>query len=271
MRFQGSLLAEASRDQGLSFGILWIANAAVLGTWSLVVRIMQVPFLLQYSLRRVSYPAMSRLLATDSDPAPSLERGARAVAVVSGLILTGLICTGPALIPVVFGTPWRSAIPLLPWVGMALAIAGPVMVVAEGYLFAYGDVTKVFRSIMADSLVCLSIAFALLPLIGIQAIGMGMLAGRLVGSSMLSVAVRRWVGARVMLATLPAITMTALASLAGWVVARALGPRFTTIIVSGTVGGILYVLGEALVDRRGVRDAIRFSRRSLGREAATAR
>jgi O-antigen/teichoic acid export membrane protein len=270
VRFQGILLAEASREQGISFGILLIANAAVLGTWSLVVRIMQVPFLLQYSLRRVSYPAMSRLLATDTDPGPSLERGARAVAVVSGLILAGLIGSGPALIPVVFGNPWRSAVPLLPWVGMALAIAGPVMVISEGYLFAYGDVTKVFRAVMADSLACLAITFSLLPVVGIQAIGMGMLAGRLVGSFMLNAAGRRLAGARVMLATFPAITMTAVASAAGWAAARGLGPRFTTIVVSGAIAGILYVLGETLIDRQGVRDAIRFTRRSLGREAAVA-
>jgi O-antigen/teichoic acid export membrane protein len=67
----GTLLA---RDQGLNVAIAGVAGVGTLGLYALARRLLEVPYLLLTTLWRVSYPAMSRLLAAKEDPVGLVER-----------------------------------------------------------------------------------------------------------------------------------------------------------------------------------------------------
>ena len=260
-------------SQGLSFAIITISNAATLGLWSLVQQLMNAPLTLFNTLWRVSYPTMARLVDVDARLRTSLENGTRIIGVTSGLIIAGLVGAGPAVIPFLFGPIWQPAVPLLPWVGLAMAIGTPISVAADGYLLAKGEVTTLLRSAIAVVLVQFAVTPPLLPFIGIQAAGIGMLAAIVAEAIVLTSAMRRLAGTRLVLTVVASISATILAAGAGWAVATGLGSSLLAVAASGSVAGGLYLVVIALVDRSGVRDTLRVARRALERpqEAVGAR
>jgi O-antigen/teichoic acid export membrane protein len=262
-KYQGVGLVWILQDQGLSFGIASIANAATLGLWSLTVKIMQVPLLLYQTLARVAYPALARLLEGGEDLAPSLERGTRIVGVTCGLFVAVLVATSPALIPLVFGSPWRGAIQLVPWVGLALLIGGPVTVTSYAYLFARGEATTVLNSVIAETVAWFALTFSTLPAIGVRAVGVGMVGAAVVEIIYLTPAMKRLAGANIVIPLITAIVIAIAAATAGWIFSRALGANVASLLGSAAVTGTLYLAGAITFERRTVHDTVRLLRQSI--------
>lgn len=263
VRFQAIGLASALQSQGINVGTASIAGLGTLGTWSLVMKIMQVPIVVFSTLWRVAYPATARLVEAGADPAPVLERGMKVIGIASGLLIAGLVGMAPALIPVVFGPTWHGAIVVLPWVGLALVVNGPVSVVSIGYLCGRGDASTVLRATVTSGLVWITLALPLLPVVGTTALGIGMVGGALAGSVVFGSGLRKWAPVRVPLCLLPEIGATVLASAAGWWLAVMLGPNPLTLPASGALITVFYLSAIMVSDGSAVADLCRLGREAL--------
>ena len=131
-------------------------------------------------LHRVSFPVLSHMLAAKQDPARVLDRGVAVASTAAGVVLVAMGASAPELVPFVFGEQWREVGQIIPWICAALLVAGPLSVVAVGFLYASDAPSVVLRATILHSLALFAVAFPLLPLVGAQAIGMGSLAGAIV-------------------------------------------------------------------------------------------
>lgn len=176
-RVQGTEVVYGARDQGLNFITAAVAGLSTLGLWSLANRGLQVPMLLFNSLLRVSFPAMSRIVALGQDPAPLVRRALTLGAVGTGVILAPLAATAPVLIDTLFGRKWHDAAIILPPACLGLVVATPVSIAVIGYLWAVGDARTPLRASTVNAVVIVSTAALLLPLLGPVALGLAILAG----------------------------------------------------------------------------------------------
>jgi O-antigen/teichoic acid export membrane protein len=249
VQYQSVALASVVRDQGLNVATAAIGGVATLGVWTLASRVLQVPFLLFGPLWRVSYPAFSRLLASGEEARPMIERGLALLALCAGALLAVLVGSSPALVPVVFGPQWAAASDVLPPAALGLMLAGPVSVVACGYLYAVGDSGTVLRAVVLNTLALGAVALPLLPLIGIVALGFGWLAAGVVETVVLGRALSRRTSARVA-RHLAAPTLYATGSAAaGWLVATSGQPSGASVVLSASLAGVLYVSALVLTRR----------------------
>ena len=263
LRYQAVSAVVLVRDQGVNLGTALIGGVAVLGLWSLSFRIMQVPFLLFDSVWRVSFPAMSRLIAAGEDARPIIERGLALGGVVSGALLSVLVGSAPALVPSVFGAHWAPAAQAIPWAAAGLMFGGPVSVATAGYLYAVGDSSSVLISAIVQALAWFALAFPLLPILGVQAIGIGWMAASIGEAIVLGVRTRRHVRVGYARALgLPA-AVGAAAATAGWLTASQLGPTLISAAAGALVAGVLYVVALAVLRGALLRDALRLTTRSL--------
>jgi O-antigen/teichoic acid export membrane protein len=220
-----------------------------LGLWTLVTRIVQIPGVLFSALWRVSFPAMSRLLATGDDVRPILERASALVAIAAGAILTPIVGAGPHLVTAVFGAPWADATEALPTVAFGLMIVGPVSVAAAGYLTATGDAATGLKSATFHTVAQFAVALPLLPALGVWALGIGTLVSCVIESLMLGVKAGRDSGARIFA---PAITPTAVAfaaSAVGWYLGSLLKPTILAVAICGTLAEVIYLSVLGVVQR----------------------
>jgi O-antigen/teichoic acid export membrane protein len=73
-------------------------------------------------LQQVIFPALSRMQDDRERLAASWLKGTRLIVAVSGPILTGVLITAPDLVPLVFGSQWENAVPIV----QLLCVAGIV-------------------------------------------------------------------------------------------------------------------------------------------------
>ena len=191
VRFQGVSLAGMLREQILNVGVAAISGVGTLGVWTLTKRLLELPALLFEPLHRVSFPVLSHVLAAKQDPAKMLDRGVAVASTASGVVLVGMAAASPELVPFVFGEQWREVGEILPWICAALLVAGPLSVVAVGFLYASDAPGVVLRATIIHSLVLFAVAFSLLPVIGPAAIGIGSLAGAIVDAAIMANAISR--------------------------------------------------------------------------------
>lgn len=272
-RFQAAGLGLVLREQGLNTATAAIAGLATLGLWSLVTKVLVAPFILFTSLWRVSFPAMARLIEVGEDPGPVIERSVARVCLATGLVLTGLVGSAPALIPLVFGDKWSGAAAAVPWASLGLMVSGPVSVAATGFLYAIGDASTPIRSIVLNSLAFAAVALPLLPWLGVIALGLGWMASALVEAIVLGRAVSRETGARLFPPLVVPLACAATASAAGWVSSSALGQTPTSAMAGVAVAESLYVGALLVLSRPLLRDTAGVTRRvvraSLRRGVAT--
>jgi len=244
------------RDHSLNLATTWVGGVSTLGLWSLCLSLLQVPFMLFNSLWRVSYPTMARLMAAGEDPGPSLQRGLNLVAVTTGLLVAGIVGSSPAFVPGVLGEQWRPALGVLPWSGAALVIGGPVAVVGVGYLFAKGEASLVLKSVLLEAAAWVAISTALIPVVGVAALGIGHLVGALIHVTILTKGLRRWTSIRLFGSLAPGLITTVLAVCAGWWVASALRPGALAAILAGLSVAGTYLGTLALFQRPRLSDGI---------------
>jgi len=262
VRFQAVAMTNLVRDQGLNIGIAAVAGLGVLGVWSLARRILEVPFLLFDSMLRVSFPAMSRLLGAGEPPRPLIERGVSVGAVATGLIVTPLVASTPALVPAVFGARWDEVVGVIPAAGLALMIGGPVSVATAGYLYAVGDASRVLRSTIAHTMAWFTVGLSLLPVLGAPAIGLGWVASSLVDATVLGRGAAQRTGARL----LPGLAWPMAGALAGAGTGWLIASRGTTLLdvalgAGAGIGVFLAILAGG--SRSQLLDTLRLGRKGL--------
>ena len=255
LRFQGVSLAGMLREQGLNVGVAVISGVGTLGIWTLTKRLLELPALLFEPLHRVSFPVLSRVLAAKQDPAKMLDRGVAVASTASGVVLVGMAAASPELVPFVFGEQWREVGQILPWICGSLLVAGPLSVVAVGFLYASDAPGVVLRATIIHSLVLFAVTFPLLPVIGPAAIGIGSLAGAIVDAAIMANAISRRSSSRPLEGLLPSVIVGVLAAGAGLAIAAA-GSGVLAGIVGGLAAAGIYVAVLAVVRRAVVLDTL---------------
>jgi len=263
IRYQAVNAISLVRDQGLNLATALIGGIAVLGLWSLAYRLLQVPFLLFDTVLRVSFPAMARLIEAGEDPRPIIEKGLALAALVTGALLCVLVGSTPALIPSVFGHPWATVVSVIPWAALGLMFGGPVSVATGGYLYAVGDSGSVLFSAIVHTLAWFAVALALLPRIGVEALGIGWLAASMLESVVLAARTRRHTPVHVWRHLLLPASLAALASAAGWGVATLLGVSIMSAVAGAAVAAAFYGVGMLIARRGLVLDVVDLGRRSV--------
>lgn len=263
LRFQAVQVVTSVRDQGVQVGTAAVAGTAVLGLWTVAWKLLQVPFLLYDALWRVSFPALSQLVAAGEDPRPVIERMARLGATATGIMLTGLVSAAPALVPGLFGDAYAGAAAAVPIVGAALQVSGPVSVATAGWLFAVGRAGTVLRATMLQVVLWFGIAFPLLGPVGVAAVGIGYFVAALAESVIFTRTATATTGARFSGAlAIPTVAAVAAAA-GGWLLCEALGRTLWAAAVAGPAGMTAYVLLLAAARRSLLVELAAFGRRAL--------
>lgn len=262
-RYQAVGVVNLARDQGLNVGTAAIAGVGTLGLWSLANRVLHVPYLLFESLWRVSFPAMSRLIAAGEEAKPMIERTLSLAVVGTGCLLTPLVASAPVSIPAVFGGRWSEAAEVFPWAGLGLMIGIPISVATAGYLYAVGDTSTVLRSTVLHTLGWAAVTFVLLPLFGISALGLGWLAAGLIEGGVLGRAAAKRTGARLASLLAPPAALAVGAAGTGWWVAHSMEPSLAAAGLVAVVTEVLFLSGLLLTRRRLLGDTVSTARRAL--------
>jgi O-antigen/teichoic acid export membrane protein len=262
VRFQTVHFTTMVREQGLNAATGAIAGVTTLGLWSFMSRLLQLPLLFFESLSRVSFPAMAQLLSAKEDPRPLVERAAGMSALGAAVMLSTFVGAAPELVPGVFGEQWRASTAVVPWVSLALLIGGPVSVACVGYLYAANEPARVLRAALVSTAAWFMVALPLLPLLGLEALGIGALACAIVDAWLLARATRILSGARVLRPLAAPLVIAVLAGGLGWTLAST-GPSNLTSAVLGGAAAAGGVLGGMLVYRRALLlDSLRLAARS---------
>lgn len=255
LTFQASNAVSLARDQFLNLTIVALAGYALLGFWTIALRVASVPLLMFDSLVRVTFPAAARLLALGEDLARSLETHARRSALLFGAILAPSAVAGTVLLPFILGSDWREAGTVLPLVFLGVMLSQPISVVASGYLLAAGDARAVLRASLATAIIQLAVTAALLPHVGYLAIGVGMLIGALADGVVLAIAVRRRNGARLLRPVVPGTLSYVAAAAAGLWLART--DAVLMDVAAIPVAAAVFCVLAWLTDRRAARELVR--------------
>ena len=262
---QAGALVGLVRAQGINLTTAAVAGLPVLGLYSLADRVMQIPWLVFESILRVTFPAMARLVSAGQDVTTDLERGLRLLTVLAGPPLCLVGATSPVLVPVLFGARWEGATGALPLIALGLLIAGPVVAVGNGYLYAVGDARQVLTAAVVHTAVWFLVAVPLLPSLGATAVGAGLLAGFSAEGYVLARAIRRRTGLRVYRVLAPASLALLLAGGAAFVVASRLEPTVWAVVQVSGLTVALVAVGLLLTARRSLREGVALGRRLLQR------
>jgi O-antigen/teichoic acid export membrane protein len=190
------------------------------------------------------------------------------VAIAVACILVVLVGSAPALVPLVFGSPWADAANVLPGAGVAYVVGAPISVATAGYLFAVDRAGTVLRAAILHTIALAIVTFPLLPSLGVTAVGIGTGASGLVEAVVLGRAAASATGARMVRAVAVPASAAAVSAALGWVLTSQTDPTVPVAALgAGTALG-LYLVLLVILDRTRLRQMITVVRRSVG--AATA-
>ena len=105
--------------------------------------------------------------------------------------------------------------PLIPIIAIGLQIGGPLSVACGGYLFAVGDARTVLIAAVAHSLVWVTIALSLIPVIGVTAVALGWMLCSPVDGTIMARSASRHSGARFGPALIPPLIAAYVTGAAG--------------------------------------------------------
>lgn len=175
LRYQLHVGTAFLRDAALVAATARLAGTAGAGIWSVARRLLDVPIHLHQALARVSFPAMSRLLAAGGSAGPVLERATGTVGVGTALLAVSMGGAAPALVPALLGPRWADAAAVVTLGSSALMVGLPVCVPANGFLWAVGEARLMVRVQVLSAAVWLGVALPLLPHLGATAVAVGWL------------------------------------------------------------------------------------------------
>jgi O-antigen/teichoic acid export membrane protein len=217
------------------------------------------------SLRRVSYPAMSRLVGAGEDLRETVERTAGLAAVSSGFVLVPLAGCAAALIPLVFGAPWTDAAVIVPGLCLGQLVGGPTSVAVAAYLLAADRAGVVLRSAILRVAAMLVVGLSLLAFIGVVGLGIGYAAAALVEALILASAARRALGVRLGRALAPSCLSAVLAGGAGMAITVAGGSDALSGAAGATISLGLFAAAVWMLNRDVLLDALRLIRSLVAR------
>jgi len=268
VQFQAVAVVGAIRDQGLIATIGAVAGAATLGIWALAFRVLQPIMLLLEALRRVAFPAYSRMLQAGENAVTLVNRALQLTSLGIGFVAVAVAGTAPAAVPVVFGERWADATDVLPWGAAALLVSGPVSTSMMGFLQARGEMGRVLRIIAVQAVVWLTASAALVPAIGVDGAGVGMFLGGVAVAALVVHATRPNLEVpdvrNVAVPTLAAV----LGAACGWLVAEEVGPTVAGLAASLAVSLAVYCLPVFAFRRQDALTILRMARRGGRQDSA---
>jgi O-antigen/teichoic acid export membrane protein len=256
IRFQANWILIVLREQVLNVVTALIAGVTTLGLWSLGGRLMQLPGVLTESVGRVTYPAMSHLLGQGREVRPAIERTARLSATAGAIFFSGFAASTPGLVPALFGPEWSDVVPIFPWTCLALLIAGTVVPAADGYLFAANRPQVVVKGTIVFGLATIATSAALLPVVGIAAIGIGGVVGATLQAVILAPAVRRLEGADIVAPIVRPLVAASVGGSIGWVIASSASNDLLGGLAGGAAASLLTTAVLGIVSRDYVVDLL---------------
>ncbi|MCZ2109848.1 MAG: oligosaccharide flippase family protein [Dehalococcoidia bacterium] len=257
--YQASWYMFVAREQGLNVVVGVVGGVIPLGIWTFTNRIFQLPLLTFSSLGVVGFPAMSNLLARGEDPAPIILRTVRRAAIAATFVFPAFAVMSPQLIPTLFGEQWQDSADIIPFLCLSTLILGSISVASTSYLAASGRPGILAWASASLGVIWLAVTAALLPVLGVSAIGVGNLGGALLEASILTVATRRTAGVDPHRPLLLPLAVALVAGVSGWLLCTA-GPNGLLITVaSGAVTLTLCVAGLWLVCRNDLRETVRLA------------
>jgi O-antigen/teichoic acid export membrane protein len=259
LKFQASWFTWIAREQGLNVVVAAVAGVASLGIWTFTNRIFQLPSLAFSSLYAVGFPAMSNVLARGEDAGPIIMRTVRRAAIAGTFVFPAFAAASPELIPSVFGGQWREAVEIMPYVCVSTFILGPIAVVATSYLSAAGRPGIVAWASASLGVVWIGLTAALLPVMGVAAIGVGNLAGALLEAWILDRATLRSAGVAPHRPLLRPLGVGLVAGTAGWLLCTSGPGGFWLGVAAGALTLVLGFVGLSLVCRSDLMDTIRLA------------
>ncbi|MGY1618365.1 oligosaccharide flippase family protein [Geodermatophilus sp. SYSU D00691] len=262
LRFQAVNATFLARDQVLNLAVGAVSGTATLGRWSLTRRVMEVPYLLVYSLDRVALPAVPQFLAAGRPPKQLVERAVTLTAVGAGLVLSGLAGGAPGLVPGVFGPQWSGVSAAVAFSCAGLFLSGSTKPL-QSYLYAVDDATAVLRAQLVQTPVWFAVGLPLLPVLGVAALGLGWAAGAVVEVVVLVRATRRRVAARLLPGLIVPLVVGVVAATGGWLLSTELGPTLWSGVAGGALSAAAFGLGLALFRRAALVDAVHLGARSV--------
>jgi O-antigen/teichoic acid export membrane protein len=265
VKFQASFYTFLGREQGLNILLAATAGVGPLGIWTFTNRIFQLPSLMFNSLYVVGFPAMSNILARGEDIGPIILRTVRRAAIFGTFVFATFAAASPKLIPVMFGDQWLDAATILPFICLSTLLLGSVAVAATSYLPAVGRPGIVAVASACLGIVWLAVTAALLPSIGVAAIGIGNLAGAIVEVAVLNSATRRASGVAPLGPLVRPLAVAVLSGSVGWLVCTEGPDGFLTAVAGASLTFALSAVGLWIVCRKDLSETVRLAFGSLRR------
>jgi peptidoglycan biosynthesis protein MviN/MurJ (putative lipid II flippase) len=123
-----------------------------------------------------------------------------------------------------------------------MVLSGPINISVIGYLQAVGDARTPLRGAVVNAAVRLPATFALLPSVGVAAIGIGWAIATLAELPVYLVPTRRRSGAHLLRCTLTACMSAIVGSAAGWILATHYGATVPSALAAAAVGLAVFAL-----------------------------
>jgi O-antigen/teichoic acid export membrane protein len=270
VRVQAVGLLHMLRDQGVNIVVAGFGGVALLGLWGVAWRIIQIPVSLFGALWRVSFPGMSRLVAAREEMGGTIERVLALVAIGTGVLVVPLAASAPAWIHLLIGAKWGDAASAIPPACFAMLFGVPISVALSGYLWAIGAASVPLRATAVGIPATLLLLLALIPFLGVAAVGIAYIASSLVESVFFVCAARRTTSFRMGRRLAVPVVLGTLSAAAGWLVERWLGPHLAGALTSAAVALGLFVGSLACVHRPELADAWTLIGRGLSGSVASA-
>lgn len=263
VKFQASWYTFLAREQGLNVTLAAIAGVGALGIWTFTNRIFQLPSLAFSSLYVVGFPAMSNVLARGEDVGPIILRVVRRAAIAGTFIFATFGAASPKLVPAVFGERWADTTLILPVVCVSTLLLGSIAVAASSYLPAAGRPGIVAIASACLGVVWVAVTAALLPTLGIAAVGVGNLCGAIAEAAVLNHATKRSSGVSPYRPLVSPLAVALLSGGIGWLVCVEGPDGFLTAVAAAILTFGLAALGLWIVCRRDLIDTVRLAFGSL--------
>ena len=263
VKFQASFYTFVAREQGLNILLAATAGVHVLGIWTFTNRIFQLPSLAFTSLYVVGFPAMANVIARGEDARPLLLKVVRRTAIIGTLTFATFAAASPKLIPAVFGEQWRDAASIIPLNCLSTIVLGSISIAASSYLPAVGRPGVLAIASAALGVVWIGVTAALLPVIGVAAIGIGNLAGGIVEAVMLNAATRHATGISLYRPLMRPLGVAMLSGGLGWLVCVEGPDGLLTAIAAAMLTIVVAMLAFWIVCRKDLADTVRMATGSL--------
>ena len=252
LAYQSMGLIERGRDQAINILTAAIGGLALLGIWSAAYRIFLTIALLFEALWQVSFPAMARMLEAGQEPRRMVDSVLRLNGTAFGFPVVAVAGTAPALVPVLFGSAFNSAIPVLPWGAAALLLTGPIVTAGLSFIQAKGDSRGMIHSYLAQTVAWLLLGGILIPFFGAEGVGMAMFIAALALVVTIKRTTQKYFPLHFISNIWVPFTAASVGALVGWSIASQVSPAVLGLVASFVTSELLYLLFLFVLRRRDI-------------------